>query len=864
MAPATHLAQREPELDMLAGALERAAGGSGMFVLVRGPAGIGKSALLREFTRTVGDSAFQLSGMCDDLASPRPFEAFWEMAGFEPRLLPALESNDPIAVFDLVMELLRRRSRPTIVVIDDVHWAEQATLELLLRLCRRIDRTHGLLIVAFRDEDTPSEHPLRRVIGEVPVSSMLRIAPEPLTRESIATLAGEERADELLGLTGGNPLLVTEMIRAGFEVSSSVTDLVRARLARMPRSTSSLVEFVSIFPGGCERDLAITCVSSSAEDLERAEASGLVIVGRDELVFRHELLRRAAEESLPATVRIDLHRRALGELEKMGADPEVLVQHALEAGDGDTLVIYAPDVARRAAAAGSRREAAAYYRALERHLHRFPPVERAVLLEEWSDVENDLGNAARAFELLREAIQILEETGDRLATALARQKTILLLRATKQDEEARRIASDVVSELERVGASTDQLAMAVADLALINVLTDKVDVAAEATARARELAAPGSEVEAVALAVEVWIEDDLAAAREKGEQTLRIAAEAGSVRALNMTYSGLVVLSVQALPPLCDDLIDRAIDFAEEQGLEQRRAFFLMARADCELSAGHFARAEDIGHEVAALWSDFDINLALWALATTALAQVRRGTPVASKSIKRLFEIPDRLPPSAYGAEAVLAESHWLDERSPFDVDSASKELAYYQAYYERYGRLDLEPALSASLAFWLWKLHLLAELPQWLPPVYRKQIAGDWEEAAEIWADWERPYERALALADGDVNARLGALEILDGIGAVPLATRVRRDLRGDGVRNIPLGPRPSTRERFAHLTARQSEVLDLIAVGLTNAEIAERLFISSRTAEHHVAAVMSKLNASSRREAVAIAKELGAVAVS
>jgi DNA-binding CsgD family transcriptional regulator len=573
-------------------------------------------------------------------------------------------------------------------------------------------------------------------------------------------------------------------------------------------------------------------------------------------------MRRAAEGALPISLRIDLHSRVLAELEKREADAAVLVHHALEAGDPDALVRYAPDAARRATAAESRREAATHFRALEPYLDRLQPRDRAQLLEEWSGVESDLGNTARAFDLIRKAIGTYEEIGDRMAKALARQKTILFLRAIKRDEEARRVAAEVVSDLEQIGGSTDRLASAVADQAFINVLTDHVDEASEIVARARELATPGSEVDAVTLAIEVWMEADLDTARAKGEHALRAAAEAGSMRALNMTYGGLVVLSAQALPPLCDDVIDQAISFAEEHGLEQRRAFFLMARADCELSIGHLTRAEDIGHEVAALWSDLDINLALWAMRVIALAQVRSGSPMAAASMQRLFDIPDRLPPTMYGAESALAEAHWLDQRSPLDLDSARTELAYYDDYYRHYGRLDLEPALSASLFFWLWKLGHVSERPDWLPPVYVMQVEGDWKGAAQTWAEWGCPYGQALALAEGDVEARLTALEILDGMGAIPLATRIRRELRRAGVTNIPLGPRPSTRDRAANLTARQSEVLHLLAEGLTNVEIADRLFISPRTAEHHVAAVLSKLKASSRGQAVDIARALGAIA--
>jgi DNA-binding CsgD family transcriptional regulator len=691
---------------------------------------------------------------------------------------------------------------------------------------------------------------------------MVRVVPHALSRESIALLAGEERADELLLLTGGNPLLVTEMIRSGSGVPSSISDITLARLARLSEAARLIIELVAILPGGCPVDLAGKCVHFSVEELEEAEASGLVSVTRDELIFRHELLRRATEATLPAGVKIDLHARALTELEEMGADPAVLVHHALEAGDSDALIAYAPEAARRATAAGSRREAAAFYRALEPLLDRLEPEKQARLLEEWSTIEDDVGQTSRAFELLRRAIEIYEETGDELAAVVARQGIVFFLWATKANEEALRVASERVAALERIGQSSEQIAQALVDLALVNSLADNPEVAVKATARAQSLTSPGSESHVVAQAIQAWNEKDPESIIEEGHRALRIAVEVGSVRAQAIAFSVLTVTCPLVHPSLRGDVINRAIDFAEVNDLEQRRAFYLMAQGECELLGGHLTRAEDIGHEIASVWSDLDINLALPALQIIAQAQIRRGTPLAVESIRRLFAIPDRLPPVNYGAEPVLAEAHWLDERSPFDVDSAKREYTYYDEYYRRHGRFDLEPNFSASLFFWLWKLEVVSEVPDWLPAAWRRQVEGDWEEAAEIWAQSERPYEQALALAEGDVPARLAALKILDDMGAMAMATRIRRELRRDGVRNIPLGPRPSTRERVARLTTRQSEVLDLMADGLTNAEIADRLFISARTAEHHVAAVLSKLNAASRYEAVTVAKELGALA--
>jgi DNA-binding NarL/FixJ family response regulator len=122
-------------------------------------------------------------------------------------------------------------------------------------------------------------------------------------------------------------------------------------------------------------------------------------------------------------------------------------------------------------------------------------------------------------------------------------------------------------------------------------------------------------------------------------------------------------------------------------------------------------------------------------------------------------------------------------------------------------------------------------------------------------------PFERALALSEGDVAARLDALAVLDGLGADAVAAKLRRLLRADGVRHVPRGPRRATRANPAGLTMRQSEILDLLCDGMSNPEIADRLFISGRTVEHHVSAILTKLAVGSREEAVSVALELNFV---
>ena len=145
------------------------------------------------------------------------------------------------------------------------------------------------------------------------------------------------------------------------------------------------------------------------------------------------------------------------------------------------------------------------------------------------------------------------------------------------------------------------------------------------------------------------------------------------------------------------------------------------------------------------------------------------------------------------------------------------------------------------------------------VPEPYAAQLAGDWERAATQWAAIGRPYEEALALADGDGTARRRALDQLHELGARPAAALVARRLRARGARGLRRGPRRTTRENPANLTPREVEVLGLVEQGLRNKQIAERLFVSAKTVDHHVGAILRKLGVDTRGEAGAAARRLG-----
>src|SRR6185436_3666094 len=208
-----------------------------------------------------------------------------------------------------------------------------------------------------------------------------------------------------------------------------------------------------------------------------------------------------------------------------------------------------------------------------------------------------------------------------------------------------------------------------------------------------------------------------------------------------------------------------------------------------------------------------------------------------------------RLAPVA----ATRAEHAWLDG----DLDGVVAAAREIHALADRRG----DAWARGELAWWLWRAGAPVAVHDDDPAPYARAIAGDWRGAAGLWEALGFPYERAEVLADArDEQARLEALRVFDDRGAARAASRLRRRLRADGVRHIPRGPRPASRAGPAGLTPRQVEVLDLIAAGATNAEIAETLVITPKTVDHHVSAVLAKLGVASRREAAAAAARLAA----
>ena len=528
------LLERDAALAQLESALAEAAEGRGAVALVSGEAGIGKTSLVAQFAGDRAASARVLWGACDDLAVARPLGPFLDIAaGDAPELGEALRAPGRLDAFAAVLAELGRE-RPTLCVIEDAHWADEATLDLLMFLARRIESASTLLTVTFRDDELAADHPLRRVAAGVAPGRARRVELAPLSLAAVGELAGAD--DDVAALheaTAGNPFFVTEAIGAGLErTPPTVRDAVLARAARLSPPARSALEMMSVVPARTELTVLEHCLGEDgAVAVAECEQRGLAVVDDGYARFRHELGRRAVEEGLAGARRRELNRAVLEALLDAGAEPARLAHHAEAAGDPGALLEHGLAAARLAVAARSHREAAALYRRALRHADRLAPAERVLALEEASVEAYHVDDAALAVDARVQAVALRRELGDPLPLGASLRWLSRVRWWTQDPVGAERAAEEAVAILEPLGPSRE-LAMALSNRSQIAMLAQRTPEAVEAAARAMALAGELGDEETLAhaetnLGTALMMSDAVEEGRELLERSLARATAAG-------------------------------------------------------------------------------------------------------------------------------------------------------------------------------------------------------------------------------------------------------------------------------------------------------------------------------------------------
>jgi DNA-binding CsgD family transcriptional regulator/tetratricopeptide (TPR) repeat protein len=855
------LLERGPFLQTLAGYAGEASQGGGRLVLVSGESGMGKTVLLEAFQqRTKG--ARWLWGACDGVRTPRPlgplFDIGLQAGGALADLCRQGASRDHL--FAAFLAEIDSSAPLTVVVVEDAHWADEATADLLSMLGRRLGRMRALLLATYRDDELGDDHPLRLVLGDLATQrATRRMRLPPLSEEAVRALAGQREVDaaELWQVTGGNPFFVTEILEAGWpSVPPTVRDAVGARLARLAAGTRQAVESAAVIGMRVDRSL-LSSVIGPGSFAGECLTTGMLIADGTSLRFRHELVRMAVEAGIAPHRKAELHARLLAELEAGGdADPELLAHHAESAGDEKAVMRHAPEAARRSAALGAHREAAVQF---ERALRFADGCDRPTLAQLHEGVAGEyslLDRWEEAERALRIALQLRRELGDDLSAGKDLQRLCTTLWRLCRGEESVHAAREAVRVLEALPPGPE-LAWAYANLSTSCMLVGRSDTAIAVGEKACALGEGLHQSDVLSHALTA-IGSAMLKSSQDGmysiERALRIALDADLHEEAGLAYSALHEV-VTRLNRFEDEQRYYAAGMAYCEGRELGvfstcltgwRAYALMLR-------GRWDEAADISGRMLGSQRISPVNR-LNPLRVLGTIRGRRGEPGSRELLDEALAL----------AEGV-AEPRWIapvrEARAELSWLSGQRARAAREArsgYDVAIGRTD--PWTLGALAIWLSRLEGPASAPTRLPKPFALEIAGDWRGAAAVWDRIGRAYDAALArLGSADEAGLRQSLATLDGLGACAAAVAARRRMREIGVKVIPRGPRPATRAAPGGLTPREQEVLALLADGLPDREISRRLFISERTVHHHVSSVLSKIGVSSRTAAAREAAQMG-----
>jgi DNA-binding CsgD family transcriptional regulator/tetratricopeptide (TPR) repeat protein len=852
------LIERESQLAALHQYAHEANQGQGRLVLISGEAGVGKSALLEEFAQELDEARWLWAG-CDGLFTPAALGPLLDIAsqldGELFRLCRVEAKRDQL--YGALLRQLNEMQTLTVIAIEDVHWADEATLDLLSYLGRRIQHLPVLLLVTYRDDALAAEDPLRHTLGTLASQrATRRLDLATLSAAGVATLAEGTTIDvtELHRLTAGNPFFVIEVLQAGNGVlPASVRDAVLARTRTLSTPAHDALDTAALIGSRMHSEQLVTLIDDSLI-MDELISRGLLIKEGDDLRFRHEIARVAIEAAIPPYRKAAIHTKILDALLSSGGDDDArLAFHAEGAGRADLVLLHGSRAGRRASELAAHREAAAQYaRALRSAMDTDVRIradlsdalaQELALVDRW---EESAEMRTAALELWREAEDLRRESQSLLRLSVAMWR---LCRGADA-KETRELALALAQEC----ASGPEIARAYERMASHRIAEARYEEGIAMARQARDMAEQLGLTDVISDALDT----EAKSIRAKGgewtvpmQAALQSALSGGHEEQAGRAFA-------RAYLWYCDDLRPEeaercygdAFAYCEEHDIGTFVVCLQGQRTAVLEQNGRWDECTSLGH---ALLDQH--RLSPWnrlrPLCSTAKVMARRGQQgfwpyldEAMESVLRLGE-PEWIRPVGIAR----TEAYWLEGR----LDAAISELDRMRSF--SVGATAVE---HCWMALWMWRLGGTAQAVDIEP--FASQLARDGARAAMLWDRLGYHYEAALALLDSNDETLLReSLARLTDLGAGAAARLVRRTMRYLGMRSIPAGARNATRAHPRGLTAREQEVLQLLSEGHSNDEISARLFISIRTVEHHISAILGKLGVATRKGAVKEAIKLG-----
>lgn len=853
------LAERENELLRLRELLESSRQ-SGHVVAIGGEAGIGKSALLREFADQLPDEYRCVWGMCDALFTPRPLGPVHDIAAALAEPGDDWQTAKPHTLFSQLFARLSDSKSAAVLIIEDVHWADAGTLDFIRFLGRRIPMCRVLMIVSFRNDELGRSHPLLGVIGDIPSRQLERVELQPLSLAAIARLADERGGDaeNLMAITGGNPFFLTEILASedlGKLVPVSVQDAVNGRLVRLPKTHRKLLESLSVIPVPVDPELHCSWIGGYAQLLQECLDAAILVENADGRIrFRHELARLATSNRCSSIELRNLHHQHLSVMLKQPDryDAGELLHHARGAADAAQVLHFAPIAAQGAARLGSHKEAADYLESTLDYIDEAEPEEAAQLYESWA-YEAAISHRIddRVIEARRHALTMWRalKRPDKVAENLRHLSRLHWYRG--EAVQANRYLDEAIRLLEETG-DRGGLAFAYSMRSQINMLNSKMDEAIAWAERALEhvRSSPMPEVEVHALnnigTARMFMGDDEGIKNLQNSLALALEHNLHEDAARVFTNLSEYAVDMRRLD-LAEEIVEQGLAFDTEHDLDSWTFYLLGRKAQLRLEQGQLSQAEEICRSVITMQGQ-TLLMKLPARIMLARVQIRSGDEAAGRTLEKAHTDALATGEIQYCVPVLLAmlERAWL---------ASSEELA--REAFEGLDRIEPQNfSLWARAEYAFWARLLGKDLPTSetaSATPFSHAVNGDYSasglEFARLGADYLANLSFALCDNPQTISAGLSALHNQGAKAAVLKLTELfeERGLSRSEI-TLPRGPYRAARENPFGLTAKEMTVLQYLAEGHSNARIADEMSRSQRTIEHHVSSILQKLDAENR----------------
>ncbi len=853
------LVERESQLAALRQYGAETSQGHGRLVLISGESGVGKSVLLEEFSLEWSEPRW-LWGACDGLFTPAALGPLFDIASqLGGELLELCRSGARRdQLYGALLRQLGEVGTPAAVVIEDVHWADEATLDLVAYLGRRISHLPVLFLVTYRDDAPVTSDPLKLTLGLLAAQRATRRLGLPtLSTAGVAELARGSGIEptELHRLTGGNPFFVTEVLNSGIEVfPASVRDAILARMAALSEPARDALDVAALIGSRMRSDLLTSLIDDSLT-IDELIGRGLLIIDGHYLRFRHEIARVAVEAAVPPYRKAGIHAKVLEALLAEGCDDDArLAFHAQGAGRADLVVRYGSRAGRRASDLASHREAVAQYQRALRSAMDMDVHTRAALSDDLAQELSLIDRWEESADTRAQAVALWLEISDTRGESQSLRELSKAMWRLCRGPESIQAAEAALALAEPLGAESPELAWAYVRLAFLRRSKGRhvegIALAKQARAMAEQFGLGDVTSESLKVEAQVAraIGDDWTAPMRAALET---ALSGGHEEQAGLAFAVMYLMySADLRHDEGEQYYTQALAYCEDHDIGTFAVCLQGERTGVLEKTSHWDECVSVANALL-----HQHTLSPWnrlkPLCSIAKVMARRGETgfwlyldEAIQSALRLDE-PEWIVPVGMAR----VEAYWLEGR----LDAAQFEL-------DRIRNLSatIPAAERAWVALWSRRLTGTADAVDVEP--FASQVAGDGAHAAELWDRLGYRYEAALALLDTMEEAHLReSLARLSDLGADAAANVVRRTMRDLGIRSIPKGARSTTKAHPRRLTAREQEILQLLARGESNEEIAERLVLSVRTVEHHVSAILGKLGTSSRKAAAREARRLG-----